>query len=238
MKNSVEKILGCLYPKKCPVCKDIISEDKWFCDNCLSSLEHSDYDDFCTTCGFENESCRCRNNEFHFVGAVSVYKNIGNAKTAYYRYKLGRWENMAVFFAKQCADTVKEVFSDIEFDGLVCVPTANRSFLKRGFDHNKVISKRISDLLGIKYYDNLLKCRHFRPMQHNSKFADRFKNVRGKYYTARSINAKRILLFDDIHTTGATLDECAKELLFAGADRVYCVSVLSTANKNQKGSNK
>lgn len=231
MKNSVKTILGFFYPNKCPVCDEIISEGQYLCKNCSALIERIDFNDFCITCGFENDICRCKHNEFHFEGSVSAFKNTGVAKKTYYAYKLARRENLAEFFAQSCADAVKEVFDDIKFDALVCVPTAGRSLLKRGFDHNVIISRRIAQLLGIRFYKNVLKCRHFKPMQHKSKFEERFRNVRGKYYAVHRIKAKTVLLFDDIHTTGATLDESAKELMFAGAKKVYCASVLSTANK-------
>lgn len=59
----------------------------------------------------------------------------------------------------------------------------------------------------------------------------RLKNVKNKYYAQNKISGGNVLLFDDIATTGATLDECAKQLLIAGADRVYCISVLQSVHK-------
>ena len=58
-------------------------------------------------------------------------------------------------------------------------------------------------------------------------FEERISNVKGKYGFRRKIKAENILLIDDIRTSGATLDECARQLLRAGADRVYCATILS-----------
>ena len=63
---------------------------------------------------------------------------------------------------------------------------------------------------------------------------ERFKNVKGMYKTNYKVTGKTILLVDDIKTTGASFDECAKQLLLAGADNVYCVSAVGS--KTKKGS--
>ena len=70
--------------------------------------------------------------------------------------------------------------------------------------------------------------------QHRSSIKERLSNVDGKYCATRRISTANVLLIDDIKTTGATLDECAKQLLFAGADSVYCVSVLGSITNVEK----
>ena len=128
------------------------------------------------------------------------------------------------------------MFGDITFDAVCCVPAARRSRLKRGFDHSEKIAEKIAEHLGVKFLRGILKVRHFRPLQHSSSFAERLENVRGKYYTVKQADAGRVLLFDDICTTGATLDECAKELMFSGVREVYCAVILMTyPNKKTNG---
>lgn len=221
-------LLDCLYPNRCIACDEIIRENKPLCDYCSIRINNINFKKLCKRCGYEKEYCICGFREFHFSGATCVYKNDGIAKRAYYAYKFGKRLEFAPFFAQKTAEAVIRTFGDIKFDAVCCVPTARRSILKRGFDHSEIIARKISVILKAKYLDGVLKARHFRPMQHKSSLYKRLENVRGKYYTVGKIRAKRVLLFDDIFTTGATLDECARELMFAGAREVYCASVLST----------
>ncbi|MBR4911164.1 MAG: ComF family protein [Clostridia bacterium] len=236
MKNHI--LLEITYPNKCAACDEIIPEDKFLCDYCAVCIKNTEYKKVCTRCGLQKDNCRCKNREFHFAGIIGAYKNEGIARKAYYSYKMGRRAELADFFAKSCAAAIKEVFADIKFDAVFSVPTAHRSRLKRGFDHSELIAQKIAGILGVNYVRGFLKTRHFRPLQHKSEFAKRLENVRGKYYTDKKIGASNVLLFDDIFTTAATLDECAKELMFAGAGNVYCVSVLSTYLKKKHSGEK
>ena len=63
---------------------------------------------------------------------------------------------------------------------------------------------------------------------------ERFKNVEGLYGAKGKVNGKNILLVDDIKTTGATLNECAKQLILSGADNVYCVTGLISDRRKEK----
>ena len=225
-------LIGCLYPNKCAGCDEIIPEDKELCDYCRVKINNVNYNNVCTKCGYLKEHCRCDFREYRFKGALGVFKNEGAAGKAYYSYKLGRNEKLASFFACRVARAIKTAFAGVSFDAVVCVPTARRSKLKRGFDHNEKIALRLSRLLNIGFLSGVLKLRHFRSLQHKSSFSKRLENVRGKYYTDKRVKLDRVLLFDDIFTTGATLDECAKELMFAGVKEVYAVAVLATYPDN------
>ena len=224
-------ILSCLYPNKCAVCGEIIKDGRVLCDYCGVRLNDLSLKNFCIKCGYEKEKCLCKYREFRFKGIAGAFKNKGVAKTLYYSYKIGKRRELADFLANRVVCVVKKAFGDIEFDAVCAVPTTKISRFKRGFDHTGVIAAKISEILNVEYLEHALKVHPFKRPQHNSLFRQRLENVRGKYYTVNKINKKRILLFDDIYTTGATLDEAAKELMFAGAREVYCIAVLATSLK-------
>ncbi|MBO4693218.1 MAG: ComF family protein [Clostridia bacterium] len=236
MNNSVW--IACLYPNKCAACGEIIEENKVLCDYCSIVVNNIDFRSFCTKCGLDKDGCRCKFREFRFKGIAGAYKNEGTAKTVYYSYKMNKRTELASFFAKSVAATVKRVFRGVKFDAVCSVPTSLRSKFRHGFDHTDIIASKLADELGVKYLTGILRVRAFKRPQHGSSSVKRLENVMDKYYTVERIKEKRILLFDDIYTTGSTLDEVTKELMFAGAYEVYCVSVLTTSlNKFGEGNN-
>lgn len=221
-----------LYPKKCIVCGEIIDEDEFLCDVCYKEFKQIDHTKQCFSCGMEKKHCRCAQRVYRFNGITSAFYSSDNVKRAFYSYKLSHKMHYADYFSKQMAFAVKNSFYNLKFDYICSVPTALSSKMKRGFDHSKLLCDGISKILNIKKLDNILVCRNFIKPQHTSDITKRLENVDGKYSFIREINGGRILLVDDIITTGATLDECAKQLLLAGADEVYCVTALYTLPKN------
>ena len=157
---------------------------------------------------------------------------------AMYAYKFARKEHISKFFAQRMAISVKCCFSDVDFDIVTFVPTSLRRKMKRGFNQSEVLAKGVSKILNVKFANNLLIYKNVNDVQHHLGFEQRFENVKGKFLPNKkvSLNGKTVLLVDDIKTTGATLDECAKQLLILGADKVYCVTGLMTVkNKKKEG---
>ncbi|MEE1238890.1 MAG: hypothetical protein UHO61_03080, partial [Acutalibacteraceae bacterium] len=108
-------------------------------------------------------------------------------------------------------------------------------FLKRGFNQSRVLAEKIAEILGIPIADELV-CLKNGKRQHDLFGKERFENVKGRYKAKTGTKGKMLLLVDDIKTTGATLNECAKQLCLSGADGVYCVTALiSVREKNNAG---
>ena len=129
---------------------------------------------------------------------------------------------------------VKTVYADVKFDAVTYVPLTLRKFLKRGFNQSEVLTRQISKFLDLKILDKLIYCKKSKISQHDLKNSkDRFRNVQGLYGCKHKVKGN-ILLIDDIKTTGATLNECAKQLILSGADKVYCVTGLITYNRKDK----
>lgn len=229
----IEKIcnllLSAIYPKKCICCSELICEEKNLCSDCETKIERNNFDEICLSCGFEKESCVCRYHIYRFNALVCVFKNDGFARKAYYAYKFNKKQHYVDFFATEICNAIKKCYADIRFDFICSVPSATRY----GYDHSGYIAKKVSAALNIPYVNNILSCVKKTKKQHESTIKERLINTNGKYRYNFNINNATVLLVDDIKTTGATLDECSKELLYAGADSVYCVTALgSSTSKN------
>lgn len=226
----VKSILSAIYPNKCICCSEIIGEGSNICDKCNDGIERNNFNDMCLECGLEKDSCVCKFNVYRFDKLVCVFKNIGLARTAYYGYKFGKKQHYVHFFANEMCNAVNLLYSDIKFDYVCSVPSASRF----SYDHCGYLAERVSDLIKVPYKNDILTCTRRTKRQHLSTIKERLKNVENKYKYNYRIQNANVLLVDDIKTTGATLDECAKTLLYAGANHVYCVVALGTTNNQNK----
>lgn len=225
MKNVIEvfkQLISAIYPNKCICCGELIGEGISICGCCSEKIERTNLDNFCLDCGFEKDDCTCKYNVFRFCGQVAAFKNAGLAQKAYYSYKFGKKQHYVGFFAEEMCRVIGKCYQDVNFDIVCAVPM----FSKREYDHSGYIAKAISQKLDLPFCDGLLSCVKKGKKQHKSTISERLKNVDGKYFANYRIDKKTVLLIDDIKTTGATLDECARILLFAGADRVFCATAL------------
>ena len=229
-----KNIISAIYPNKCMCCGDIIDENKSFCDPCKSKIQRNDIENLCLDCGYEKSDCVCNYNIYRFKKLVTVFKNEGVVQKAYYNYKFNKKEHYAHFFANEMALAVDKLYDITNIDFICAVPNV-RGFIKNTqYNHSGYIAMHMSEILDLPLASNILYCTKNKKSQHKSTFKERLTNVDGKYTFKTRIDGKKVLLVDDIRTTGATLDECAKVLLYAGADEVYCVTALATVINSKK----
>lgn len=231
-----ELFLDVLYPKQCVCCNEIIEEDEELCDNCIRHIERINDTKRCLKCGLEKSDCQCHIYVYHFDGFIAPFYNTGIAKNGMYALKFKHRAHYASFFAGEMAKTIKSQINISDFDAVCFVPSSPYSFLKRGFNQSRLLAKHLAELLELPLIENSLKCSFTFSFQHKLNRIKRFKKVQKKYNfikrTSKSLKNKRILLVDDIKTTGATLDECSRQLLLAGAESVFCVTALITVMEN------
>lgn len=225
--------MNSLFPNKCIACGDIIQDSEYFCDYCYEMLKRVDISKNCARCGCKKKDCECNKRIFYFGGMTAPFYNEGTAQKALYKFKFSHKKENSKFFAEQMALAVRNIYREVSFDGVAFVPLTRMRRLKRGFNQSEVLASEISEILNLPLYENLLYCKRKKSRQYRLKPSDRFKNVSGIYFCKQKLNGKNILLVDDIKTTGATLNECAKQLILSGANSVYCVTGLISERKKK-----
>jgi ComF family protein len=112
--------------------------------------------------------------------------------------------------------------ADIEFDLIVYAPISRRRRNERGYNQAKLLAQELSQQYGKPVINALIKKRHTKT-QVGLRRIDRLDNLSGAFEVKNGLElkGKKILLIDDVLTTGATLDECAKVLKSAGARQVW-----------------
>lgn len=119
-----------------------------------------------------------------------------------------------------------------ECDGIVPVPLSTKGLRERGFNQTLLISKVLSRELRIPVYMDMLLKGKDTPPQIGLSAKERVKNLKNAFEVHGKINNLKLLLLDDVMTTGATVRECSKKLVKAGAKDVI---VITLARSSMKG---
>lgn len=223
MKKFIKYIIWLIFPQRCAVCNTLIHKGEHLCSNCEVNIER--IKKVCTACGNDKKFCDCKRMVFHFRGLTAVFNHGDYSKQAINFFKFRGNSEIADFLSEEMLLNIKENFSDIKFDYVVPVPMHPFKRFLNGFNHSELLAKKIAYGLGVKYSSPLRKLK-YGITQHRSSYKARKENVKG-LYLCEPIRAKNVLLIDDIKTTGATLDECSRQLMFAGAQNVYCAVAVS-----------
>lgn len=217
-------IFGLLFPSRCPACQKITQQRSCLCSDCENQVER--IAEPCFGCGNSVKSCSCSYEGLDLTLA-SPFVYSGKIGEAIRRFKFLNERNLGEFFGKACAKCVKENFADVQFDCVTCVPQTKRKFRQRGYNQSELIAASCADFLGLPCYPDMLIKQRETEDQHNIRNAkDRRSNVKNAFITNSNhpVKGKTVLLCDDIKTTGATLYECKKTLLKAGAAKVCCTT--------------
>ena len=213
-------LLKLLFPPKCVLCGKV--------------LEHYEKD-LCGRCRENAPVCPKSKAKMSFVASwCALWYYQDDVRKSILYYKFGNRRSYAQNYAGLLAQRLKEEYPE-GFDILTWVPISPIRKLKRGFDQVEKLAVALSGHLGMQPVRTLRKIRHNRPQSGISGPAHRRANVLGAYKVIQpeQLWNKRVLLLDDIITTGATAGECARVLLIAGAREVY-VGAVAAARHDSK----
>lgn len=115
--------------------------------------------------------------------------------------------------------------SGIDLDGIVPVPLSMKRLRERGFNQSLLIARIVSKEKGIPMLIDILLKKKETPPQIGLSAKERLSNLKGAFEVKGNIEGMRLLLVDDVMTTGATVTECSKELMKAGAKEVIVLTL-------------
>lgn len=212
-------ILKLLFPPRCMFCRRII-DGGHICDGCLDGLPR---------CGAVKNR-----GEFFSACAAPLYYE-GPVRKALHRYKFSGKRGYAAGFAELMARTASEELAD-SFDLVTWVPVSAKRLRQRGYDQARLLAEETAARLGTRAVSTLKKSRHTAANSTLESRESRAANVLGAYEAPDRtvVTGRRVLLIDDIFTTGATMSECSRILLMAGAEDVVCLTVAAARRNNRK----
>lgn len=156
---------------------------------------------------------------------MSPFEYTGALRNAILNFKFYNSRAYAPLFADMMTDYLDSYTIWDKFDYIIPVPLHASRLKKRGYNQSELISAHISQYLGIPHKtDGISRIRH---TKHQSKLqkSDRVRNVQNAFTCTEDFTDKRILLFDDICTTGSTLEACASSLKAAGAEYICALTL-------------
>ena len=220
------------FPKRCRFCEKVIDYRETICSECKENIPRIT-GDVCSKCGCEKDKCDCRKKSSYYMSIFAPYYYSGAPREAIKRIKFHNGKHLIDSLTDDMAECFKEQYKDLEFDFCTFVPAHKSAIRKRGYNQAELMCKSLSEKINIPFSDLLQK--DFKtPSQHTLNECARKGNLLGaislRPKMKESIRDARILLCDDIKTTGATLDECAKTLLINGASEVRCITLCVTKN--------
>lgn len=216
--KTVTWLLDLLYPPRCVFCRKLLRSDETdVCKKCRGRLPQIDG--------------TFKRGKF-FTQCCSVYEYRDEAADSLKRYKFGGLRHYAAAYGRLLAMCILR--ERLEFDVLTWAPISKKRRRARGYDQSQLLAEAVARELSVQCVQTLEKIRD-NPAQSTMKdAAARHANVMGVYRAVmpERFAGRRVLLIDDIITTGATLSECSFVLLNAGAAEVLCATVAATQFSN------
>ncbi len=202
------------------------------CTNCVKTLVYNDRET-CPVCGratVHSVTCiECKDKPPRFKRAVSAFLYEGSAVDLIKKFKSGAGY-LKEFFADRIFLKLKNFPT---FDCIVCVPMTRRAKKKRDYNQSELLGKAVAARTGLPFIKNAIAKIKKTGEQKFLTRKERSKNLAGCFAVIKKeeVKGKRVLVVDDVLTTGATADEITKILLKSGAETVYLATVASVAYK-------
>ena len=228
-KQIASAYLGIFFPPKCPCCGDVLAPGYAYCDVCEPQLPRIE-GEICLVCGAGKKVCDCGKKAKLYDACVAAFYHTDGIRQGLLRFKYEERLSAADVFAAEMANTVRERLADTGFDFVTFVPMSKKEYKSRGYYPARILAQKVAEELELPCETLLTKIVET-PPQRTLRIRERQGNVLGVFDALEPalIYNKTVLLCDDVSTTGATLNECAKMLKIAGAKAVYAVCIAKTA---------
>jgi competence protein ComFC len=232
-------VVSVIFPAGCRICDALLTSASRvpICETCLGSFVPVPAN-ACQVCGLPlptimhgQEGSRlcpaCGDKTYAFDTARSFAVYEGSLVRAILLLKFERIEPLGVWFADRLAEVVGNEKDVLRADVVVPVPLHRERERERGYNQAALLSKPLAKRLRLPHKAVLLMRTRARPDKRILSLEERWESVRGAFATrpGSQVDNQRVLLVDDVLTTGATLDACARALREAGAKSVVGLTI-------------
>lgn len=218
MREALKAILDFLYPKVCLVCEQVrlASDEHFVCKAC-----ERDFDTFSLPNEATNEMMARLWANFPMQQAIDdaialyrFYKS-GKVQAVIHAFKYEGLPAVAVEYGKKLGQKIWAERPTAHFDGIAFMPLHPVRKLERGYNQAEQLAKGVSEILQTPVLDCLIRTR-YTATQTGLDVAERERNMKDAFEATGDLSGKRLILVDDVFTTGSTMLSCARALRKAG----------------------
>jgi ComF family protein len=217
----LNKLLLFLFPPKCLKCNAVTSRNGTLCATCWKKIKFIS-EPLCKICGFPFEfdvgkdliCTNCIKNKPFFDHAISLFEYNEHSKNLIHKFKYGDKTYFSRYFAEWLYKRIGVNIGSYEY--IIPVPLHRTRMRQRFYNQSSLLAKDLGKLAGLKFLPNaLIKTRYDVPQTSLPK-NQRLKNVKNSFIINQQykeeIKNSKIILVDDVYTTGSTINECSKIL--------------------------
>jgi ComF family protein len=224
-----QSFLDFLFPRTCVVClqRGLLTSEKYICSYCLASLPFTDY------------HIRRQHNPMYerllplinveAVFTLLLFTSGGKTQKILHAIKYKNQPELAQQLGRWLGRRLEEQGLQHQYDVVLPIPLYSKKLIKRGYNQSAYFAKGLAEVLQLDYEESLIKRIVATDTQTKKSRLSRWKNV-GEVFVVTEperVEGKRILLVDDVITTGATIASCGQVLLNSGAKSLTMASIAS-----------
>ncbi len=232
MNALLTRLAYAFFPRRCLYCDRVIRPDQTSCDECRDSIPRMD-GVCCPHCGRSKAVCRCRRRKRAYDRLVTAMRYERGAKAAILALKHSRDADRIHTMGQEMVSALRAKSDAAPFDVVTFIPMCKKDEHKRGYNQSRLLAAEVASLLELPMEAMLNKCFDTHS-QKGLPWHERSGNVLGAFDVIASVRGKKILLVDDLATTGCTLNECAKMLKIYGAESVTALTFAATIPEDTK----
>ena len=211
-------------PRYCPSCKKKLElTENTICEKCLAQIREVSSDRLQIEYKRKFASAKIITN----FNSCFLFEKDKELQNVIHALKYNKRFPVGIFLGKLLAEKLKSENQNWQIDCIVPVPLHHLKKAERGFNQSKYIAKGLSKELSVPINSRVLKRTRYTESQTTLNQQQRQENIAEAFKAKHKniIKGKTLLLVDDVITTGATISECGKVLLNAGAKKIYACSV-------------
>lgn len=223
-----EQLLALLLPERCCICgKPVLFHEHHCCRSCLDSLKQVNAE--CSRCGgiIEDGNCLvCSDRMWYIDRNIAALEYDTQLKELLFQFKANQKKRLYRHLSSILADRLSGEEFMRRIDLIIPVPVSKKRLRERGYNQAFLLASETAERCNLPVSEVLVTSPG-KTNQKNMSYARRFLNVPGKFRIKEpcSLSGKRIILIDDVFTTGATINECGRILKEAGAEEIFSATL-------------